>query len=185
MLLFPEGPRNRYAVYSSPRTCIASIIPKNLGSRIRNFGDSFPWWDHLFRTYLAAPAAGEEGMIVGLKGYQNDASLGIGFHAHTAVLAREERSSFPGAASARLARRLAPAAAADRPGVRPKQARARLTPVAGLISGVIVAPAKARPEKPAKSNTMPMDFMRNQISLAISCGGRGSPGARLKAARAR
>jgi sterol desaturase/sphingolipid hydroxylase (fatty acid hydroxylase superfamily) len=45
----------------------------------RNFGDIFPWWDRLFRTYLDAPAAGQKGMIVGLKGYQNDASLGIAF----------------------------------------------------------------------------------------------------------
>jgi sterol desaturase/sphingolipid hydroxylase (fatty acid hydroxylase superfamily) len=44
-----------------------------------NFGDSFPWWDHLFRTYLAEPAAGRDGMVVGLKGCQNDASLGVAF----------------------------------------------------------------------------------------------------------
>ena len=24
----------------------------------RNLGDIFPWWDHLFRTYLATPARG-------------------------------------------------------------------------------------------------------------------------------
>jgi sterol desaturase/sphingolipid hydroxylase (fatty acid hydroxylase superfamily) len=44
-----------------------------------NFGDSFPWWDYLLRTYMAAPAAGQQRMIVGLKGYQDDASLGLGF----------------------------------------------------------------------------------------------------------
>ena len=44
-----------------------------------NFGDSLPWWDYLLRTYRAVPAAGEKGMIVGLKGYQNDASLGLTF----------------------------------------------------------------------------------------------------------
>jgi sterol desaturase/sphingolipid hydroxylase (fatty acid hydroxylase superfamily) len=44
-----------------------------------NFGDSLPWWDYLFRTYRAVPAAGQSGMIVGLKGYQNDASLGLVF----------------------------------------------------------------------------------------------------------
>jgi len=44
-----------------------------------NFGDSLPWWDYLLRTYRAVPEAGEKGMIVGLKGYQNDASLGLAF----------------------------------------------------------------------------------------------------------
>ena len=44
-----------------------------------NFGDSLPWWDYLLRTYRAAPAAGQKGMVVGLKGYQNDASLGLVF----------------------------------------------------------------------------------------------------------
>jgi sterol desaturase/sphingolipid hydroxylase (fatty acid hydroxylase superfamily) len=45
----------------------------------RNFGDIFPWWDHLFRTYLEAPAAGQERMVVGLKGFQNDESLNVSF----------------------------------------------------------------------------------------------------------
>jgi sterol desaturase/sphingolipid hydroxylase (fatty acid hydroxylase superfamily) len=45
----------------------------------RNLGDAFPWWDRLFRTYLAAPAAGQGGMIVGLKGFQNDRSLDLAF----------------------------------------------------------------------------------------------------------
>jgi len=44
-----------------------------------NFGDSLPWWDYLFRTYRAEPARGQAGMTVGLKGFQNDASLGIVF----------------------------------------------------------------------------------------------------------
>ena len=44
-----------------------------------NFGDSFPWWDYLFRTYLAEPAAGQRSMVVGLKGCHNDASLGVAF----------------------------------------------------------------------------------------------------------
>jgi len=41
-----------------------------------NLGDIFPWWDHIFRTYLKAPAAGER-LVVGLKGFQNDRSLGV------------------------------------------------------------------------------------------------------------
>lgn len=52
---------------------------EEIGEQNRNFGDCFPWWDHLFRTYMAAPAAGQERMIVGLKGCQNDASLGVAF----------------------------------------------------------------------------------------------------------
>jgi sterol desaturase/sphingolipid hydroxylase (fatty acid hydroxylase superfamily) len=52
---------------------------EEVGEQFTNFGDSFPWWDHLFGTYLAAPAAGQKGMIVGLKGYQNGASLGVAF----------------------------------------------------------------------------------------------------------
>ncbi len=31
-----------------------------------NFGFTFPWWDHLCRTYRAQPAAGHEAMTVGL-----------------------------------------------------------------------------------------------------------------------
>jgi len=31
-----------------------------------NFGDVFPWWDFLFGTYLAQPAAGHECMEIGL-----------------------------------------------------------------------------------------------------------------------
>jgi sterol desaturase/sphingolipid hydroxylase (fatty acid hydroxylase superfamily) len=45
----------------------------------RNLGEIFPWWDHLFRTYLEAPAAGQDRMLVGLKGFQNDKSLDLTF----------------------------------------------------------------------------------------------------------
>ena len=31
-----------------------------------NFGFNLPWWDRLFRTYRAQPAAGHEGMTIGL-----------------------------------------------------------------------------------------------------------------------
>ena len=44
-----------------------------------NFGEIFPWWDHLFDTYLDAPAAGQDRMRIGLKGFQNDNSLNISF----------------------------------------------------------------------------------------------------------
>jgi sterol desaturase/sphingolipid hydroxylase (fatty acid hydroxylase superfamily) len=45
----------------------------------RNLGEIFPWWDHLFRTYLEAPATGQDCMLVGLKGFQNDESLNLVF----------------------------------------------------------------------------------------------------------
>ena len=45
----------------------------------KNLGDIFPWWDHLFRTYLEEPAAGQSGMVPGLKGLQNDGSLRLAF----------------------------------------------------------------------------------------------------------
>ncbi len=32
-----------------------------------NFGDVFPWWDFLFGTYVAQPAAGHENMGIGLR----------------------------------------------------------------------------------------------------------------------
>jgi sterol desaturase/sphingolipid hydroxylase (fatty acid hydroxylase superfamily) len=31
-----------------------------------NFGFNLPWWDRLFGTYRAAPAAGHDGIIIGL-----------------------------------------------------------------------------------------------------------------------
>lgn len=58
-----------------------------------NFGDSFPWWDYLFRTYRAAPSAGQAGMTVGLKGYRNDASLGLAFMLAQPFLAERKESA--------------------------------------------------------------------------------------------
>jgi len=44
----------------------------------RNLSDIFPWWDHLFRTYLAASASGDRSSV-GMKGLQNTASLDLWF----------------------------------------------------------------------------------------------------------
>jgi sterol desaturase/sphingolipid hydroxylase (fatty acid hydroxylase superfamily) len=44
----------------------------------RNLSDIFPWWDHLFRTYLPAAATGGLG-LVGMKGFQNNGSLDLWF----------------------------------------------------------------------------------------------------------
>lgn len=36
-----------------------------------NFGFNFPWWDRLLGTYRAQPAAGHEGMTIGLSQFRN------------------------------------------------------------------------------------------------------------------
>jgi sterol desaturase/sphingolipid hydroxylase (fatty acid hydroxylase superfamily) len=40
-----------------------------------NFGFNLPWWDRLFGTYRSAPAAGEEGMTVGLPVFRDRGEL--------------------------------------------------------------------------------------------------------------
>jgi sterol desaturase/sphingolipid hydroxylase (fatty acid hydroxylase superfamily) len=50
-----------------------------MSEQSRNLGDVLPWWDHLFRTYLAHPAAGQDGIVIGLKGIQPDRSLSPAF----------------------------------------------------------------------------------------------------------
>ena len=42
-----------------------------------NFGFNLPWWDRLFRTYRAHPAAGEQGMTIGLPVFRDRAELRI------------------------------------------------------------------------------------------------------------
>jgi sterol desaturase/sphingolipid hydroxylase (fatty acid hydroxylase superfamily) len=42
-----------------------------------NFGFNLPWWDRLFGTYCAKPAAGEQGMTVGLPIFRDMAELHI------------------------------------------------------------------------------------------------------------
>ena len=41
-----------------------SILPHETNS---NFGFNLPWWDRLFRTYIAQPANGHEGMTIGVE----------------------------------------------------------------------------------------------------------------------
>lgn len=43
-----------------------SIVPQE---RNRNFGFNLSWWDRLFGTYQAQPAAGHDKMIIGIKGF--------------------------------------------------------------------------------------------------------------------
>jgi sterol desaturase/sphingolipid hydroxylase (fatty acid hydroxylase superfamily) len=39
----------------------------------RNYGFNLSLWDRLFRTYLAQPQTGHQGMTIGLDPYQTDA----------------------------------------------------------------------------------------------------------------
>jgi len=40
-----------------------------------NFGFNFPWWDRLFGTYRPQPAAGHDGMTIGLEVFRDPAEL--------------------------------------------------------------------------------------------------------------
>jgi sterol desaturase/sphingolipid hydroxylase (fatty acid hydroxylase superfamily) len=42
-----------------------------------NFGFNLPWWDRVFGTYRAKPAAGERNMTIGLPIFRHAAELGI------------------------------------------------------------------------------------------------------------
>jgi sterol desaturase/sphingolipid hydroxylase (fatty acid hydroxylase superfamily) len=50
-----------------------------MSEQSKNLGDILPWWDHLFRSYLAQPAAGQDGIVIGLKGLPPDRSLSPAF----------------------------------------------------------------------------------------------------------
>ena len=45
-----------------------SVVYNESGS---NFGFSLPWWDRLFGTYMAAPAAGHEAMTIGVDAFRS------------------------------------------------------------------------------------------------------------------
>jgi sterol desaturase/sphingolipid hydroxylase (fatty acid hydroxylase superfamily) len=49
-----------------------SVIIRETNS---NFGFNFPWWDRMFGTYRPQPAAGHEGMTIGLSQFRNAARL--------------------------------------------------------------------------------------------------------------
>jgi sterol desaturase/sphingolipid hydroxylase (fatty acid hydroxylase superfamily) len=42
-----------------------------------NFGFNIPWWDRLFKTYMAQPELGHEGMKIGLDEVQTTRDLWI------------------------------------------------------------------------------------------------------------
>jgi sterol desaturase/sphingolipid hydroxylase (fatty acid hydroxylase superfamily) len=49
-----------------------SILAQETNS---NFGFNAPWWDHLLGTYRAAPAAGHEGMTIGIAQFRDPSDL--------------------------------------------------------------------------------------------------------------
>jgi sterol desaturase/sphingolipid hydroxylase (fatty acid hydroxylase superfamily) len=42
-----------------------------------NFGSNFPWWDRLFGTYLAQPAARHDRMMLGIACYHDPKHLTV------------------------------------------------------------------------------------------------------------
>jgi len=51
-----------------------SIVPRETNS---NFGFNLPWWDRLFRTYRAQPAAGHDGMTIGIEQFRDLSDLRV------------------------------------------------------------------------------------------------------------
>jgi sterol desaturase/sphingolipid hydroxylase (fatty acid hydroxylase superfamily) len=51
-----------------------SVLSRETNS---NFGFNLPWWDRLFGTYRAAPAAGHEGMTIGIEQFRDPRELSL------------------------------------------------------------------------------------------------------------
>jgi sterol desaturase/sphingolipid hydroxylase (fatty acid hydroxylase superfamily) len=51
-----------------------SILARETNS---NFGFNLPWWDRLFGTYRAQPAAGHEAMTIGIEQFRDPRELGL------------------------------------------------------------------------------------------------------------
>jgi sterol desaturase/sphingolipid hydroxylase (fatty acid hydroxylase superfamily) len=51
-----------------------SILSREANS---NFGFNLPWWDRLFGTYRAQPAAGHDGMTIGIEHFRDPRELGL------------------------------------------------------------------------------------------------------------
>jgi len=49
-----------------------SVVPRETNS---NFGFNLSWWDRLFGTYRAEPAAGQQGMTLGIEQFRNPQEL--------------------------------------------------------------------------------------------------------------
>ena len=51
-----------------------SIVARETNS---NFGFNLPWWDRLFGTYRAQPAAGHEAMTIGIEQFREPARASV------------------------------------------------------------------------------------------------------------
>jgi sterol desaturase/sphingolipid hydroxylase (fatty acid hydroxylase superfamily) len=51
-----------------------SVLSRETNS---NFGFNLPWWDRLFGTYHAQPAAGHDGMMIGIEQFRDPRELGL------------------------------------------------------------------------------------------------------------
>ena len=58
-----------------------------------NYGFNLPWWDRLFGTYRDQPAAGHEGMTIGLESFRNHRFLTIRWLLAQPFLAEKKQSS--------------------------------------------------------------------------------------------
>jgi len=59
----------------------------------RNYGFNLSLWDRLFRTYLAEPKAGQQGMTIGLNPYQSEAPTRFGWSLWLPFRRPRDRSS--------------------------------------------------------------------------------------------
>jgi sterol desaturase/sphingolipid hydroxylase (fatty acid hydroxylase superfamily) len=69
---------------------------EEVSEQTKNLGETFPWWDRLFGTYVPAPAAGQVGLITGLKGYQDAGSMSLGFMLRQPFMAERQGDTLQG-----------------------------------------------------------------------------------------
>lgn len=67
-----DGVLRRFVVTPDMHRVHHSVTIRETNS---NFGFNFPWWDRLFGTYRAQPAAGHEGMTIGLSQFRDPKRL--------------------------------------------------------------------------------------------------------------
>ena len=70
-----------------------SIVPRETNS---NFGFNVPWWDRLFGTYRAQPAAGHEAMIIGIEQFREPGELRLDRMLLQPFRARDRRDASDG-----------------------------------------------------------------------------------------
>lgn len=66
-----------------------SVVPSETNS---NFGFNLPWWDRLLGTYREAPAAGQQGMTVGLEYFRDPAQLRLDRMLIQPLIAADDRA---------------------------------------------------------------------------------------------